>query len=49
MYSQIKSCVKFNGQFSDFYNCYKGLVQGGGLVAINILAFYKRHRNGPVT
>ena len=31
MYSQIKSCVKFNGQYSEFYNCYKGLVQGEAL------------------
>ena len=22
MYSQIRSCVKFHGQYSDFYHCY---------------------------
>ena len=31
MYSQIKSCIKFRGQYSDFYHCYKGLVQGEAL------------------
>ena len=27
MYRQIKSCVRFNDETSDFYTCYKGLVQ----------------------
>ena len=31
MYWQIKSCVKFHGQYSDVYTCYKGLVQGEAL------------------
>ena len=31
MYRQIKSCVKFHGQYSDFYTCYKGLIQGEAL------------------
>ena len=28
MYQQIKSCVRFNDENSDFYTCFKGLVQG---------------------
>ena len=31
MYSQIKSCVKFQGQYSVFYDCCKGVVQGEAL------------------
>ena len=31
MYQQIKSCVRFNNELSDFYTCFKGLVQGEAL------------------
>ena len=31
MYQQIKSCVRFNNELSDFYTCFKGLVLGEAL------------------
>ena len=31
MYQQIKSCVRFKEETSDFYTCFKGLVQGEAL------------------
>ena len=31
MYQQIKSCVRFNDETTDFYTCFKGLVQGEAL------------------
>ena len=39
MYRQVKSCVKFHGQHSDFYTCYKGLVQGEALSPL-IFSFF---------
>ena len=48
MYRQIKSCMKFHGQYSDFYTCYKGLVRGG-LVTINYFTLCKWYRNWPTT
>ena len=51
MYSQIKSCIKFRGQYSDFYHCYKGLVQGEALSPLifslftNDIETYLLHNN----
>ena len=39
MYQQIKSCVRFKEETSDFYTCFKGLVQGEALSPLIFLLF----------
>ena len=36
MYDQIKSCVRFDDELSNFYRCHKGLVQGEALSPLEL-------------
>ena len=39
MYDDIRCCIRLDGKYSDFYKCFKGLVQGDALSPLIFLLF----------